>query len=175
MDMRTGTFSPPSLRIHSKPATIEYHVPCATRFPRPIKPTMSDRKLLRGAHMVPGEPLWQRVPSQDAQGRNLFDFMMLIPKFKEWPDLRREQVMTELQSLFDEYDGKVVFAELNMKLNLLWVSLAPAPGICLEFAAAINERIPEAVLVANRAEALYGAREESKRRRWRLLPRGPRG
>ena len=78
--------------------------------------------------------------------------------------------MNELRLLFDEYDGKVVFAELNMKLNLLWVSLSPAPGICLKFAAAINKRIPEAVLVANKAEVLLGARE-SGRRGWRLFPK----
>jgi len=128
---------------------------------------MSERRVLTDVRLTPGEPLWRRVPSQDAEGRNLFDFMMLIPGFREWPEVRREQAMDELAALFDQYRGRVVFAEFNLKLNLLWVSVPPSPGLCLEFAAAINARIPEARLVANRAEALLGARHAG-RRRWRL-------
>ena len=131
---------------------------------------MSDRRVLTRARVEPSEPLWRRVPSKDAEGRNLFDFMMLIPRFKDWPAVRRERAMDELADLFDEYSGRVVFAELNTKLNLLWVSVCPTPGLCIEFAAAINERIPEAVLVANRAEALLGAKEGGNRRR-RLFPK----
>lgn len=131
---------------------------------------MSDRRVLTGVRVTPSEPLWRRVPSKDAEGRSLFDFMMLIPRFKEWPEVRRERAMGELAALFEEYAGRVVFAELNMKLNLLWVSVPPAPGLCIEFAAAIKARIPEAVLVANKAEALIGA-AEGARRRWRLFPK----
>ncbi len=128
---------------------------------------MSERRVLTDVRVTPGEPLWRRVPSRDADGRNLFDFMVLIPRFRDWPEVRRERAMGELRALFDEYSGRVYFAELNLQLNLLWVSVLPAPGLCLEFAAAINARIPEARLVANRAEALLGARRAG-RRSWRL-------
>jgi len=45
-----------------------------------------------------------------------------------------------------------VFAEVNLKLNTLWVTVKPVPGICLELAAAIKVRIPEALLVAQKQE-----------------------
>ena len=46
----------------------------------------------------------------------------------------------------------VVFADLNLKLNLLWVSLRPRPGAISELVAAIRLRVPEALLVAHYAE-----------------------
>jgi hypothetical protein len=55
--------------------------------------------------------------------------------------------------------------------HLLWVSVKPIPGICLELPAAIQARVPEALLVADRVSM-----PQSKEGRWpgllsRLLSR----
>jgi len=45
-----------------------------------------------------------------------------------------------------------VFADLNLKLNLLWISLRPRQGAIAEISAAIRIWVPEAMLVAHHAE-----------------------
>jgi len=117
------------------------------------------------------EPLWKRVPSSDANGRALTDFMMLIPRLKTWPGHRVDSVLTTIQAVFDEFGDQVVFADLNVQLNLLWVSVRPSPGICMALPAAVKAKVPEAVLVASQFEAMVGeARRQTRpRRRWGLL------
>jgi hypothetical protein len=39
---------------------------------------------------------------------------------------------------------------LNLKLNILWVTVHPVPGICADVAAAIHHRVPEAKLIASK-------------------------
>ena len=56
----------------------------------------------------PGRPLWQRVPTRDAEGRYLNDFMMLIPKLSHWPEVRRAQVFEELDRVFAEFEEEGV-------------------------------------------------------------------
>jgi hypothetical protein len=99
--------------------------------------------------VVPSGPLWQRAPSRDADGRLLSDFVMLIPRLGSAPDLRRERVYAELQGLLRRYRQEVHFADLNLRLNLLWISVDPSPGLIRELVAAIRERIPEAVLIGH--------------------------
>ncbi len=43
-----------------------------------------------------------------------------------------------------------MFAEINLPLNLLWVSVKPVPGIILELATTIKLAVPEALLVAQK-------------------------
>ena len=131
----------------------------------------------------PGRPLWQRVPTRDAEGRYLNDFMMLIPRLSCWPERRRTRVFEELDRVFAEFEEVVVFADLNLKLNLLWISMRQSPSGCLGLAAAIKERIPEALLVASQAEAMAGMAGGASRRGargWRdklvaLIPPMPAG
>ncbi|MCB1857445.1 MAG: hypothetical protein KDI63_04200 [Gammaproteobacteria bacterium] len=119
----------------------------------------------------PGQPLWQRVPTRDKEGRSLTDFMMLIPKLGEWPEERREKVLEILQQVFSEFAERVVFADLNLRLNLLWISVRPGAEGCINLAMSIKARIPEAVLVASQAEAMAGFRHASRRRTvfWKQL------
>ncbi|OOG20616.1 hypothetical protein B1C78_17135 [Thioalkalivibrio denitrificans] len=97
------------------------------------------------------EPLWQRAPTRDEQGRPLPDFMMLIPRLGTRP---ARQVRTTLQAIAEvlhQYRDAVVFADMNLRINVLWVTVRPVPGICLELPAALKVRVPEAMLVAHRA------------------------
>ena len=94
------------------------------------------------------EPLWNHVPTSDAEGQRLSDFMMLIPKLRKQPPSHIQHVLEQIEEVLNFYQHAVVFADLNLRLNVLWVSVKPVPGICLELPAAILDRVPEARLVA---------------------------
>jgi hypothetical protein len=104
--------------------------------------------------LEPDEPLWKRVPSRDSEGRPLADFMMIVPGLRDKPEAGLRTTVGELEKVLTFYGRFVVFADLNLRLNLLWVSVKPIPGITLEVAAAIKQRVPEALLVANKREAM---------------------
>lgn len=95
------------------------------------------------------EPLRKRAPSRDEDGRALSDFMMLIPGLREKPRHLVETTIQDMHLALTRFNHVVVFAEFNLKLNLLWVSLKPVNGIRLEIAGAIQERVPEAKLVSH--------------------------
>lgn len=103
------------------------------------------------AAAAPGVPLWQLAPTHDASGRLLTDFMMLIPRLRSRPSGEIERASRDIQAVLALHQD-VVFADLNLKLNVLWVSLRPRPGAISELVAAIRLRVPEAVLVAHHAE-----------------------
>lgn len=96
----------------------------------------------------PGEPLWRIVPTRDENGRLLTDFMMLIPRLCEKSASEVERITGHIRAILALH-ADVVFADLNLALNLLWVSLRPTHGAMAEIAAAIRMRVPEAVLVGN--------------------------
>jgi hypothetical protein len=104
-----------------------------------------------GSGTQPGLPLWQVAPTRDSAGKRLTDFMMLIPRLRNRSQGEIELASREIQAVLALHRD-VVFADLNLKLNLLWVSLRPSPGAISELAAAIRLRVPEAVLVAHYAE-----------------------
>ena len=95
------------------------------------------------------EPLRKRAPSRDEDGRALSDFMMLIPGLREKPKHLIESTIQDMHLALSRFNHVVVFAEFNLKLNLLWVSLKPVNGIRLEIAGAIQELVPEAKLVSH--------------------------
>ena len=59
-----------------------------TSFFPTIRETMD---LVGEPQLSPAEPLWKRVPTRDDEGRPVSDFMMLIPKFRSWPQERAER------------------------------------------------------------------------------------
>jgi len=107
--------------------------------------------LSTAAESVPGMPLWQLAPTRDSAGRRLTDFMMLIPRLRSRPRAEIERASRDIQAVLALHPD-VVFADLNLKLNLLWVSLRPRQGAISELVAAIRLRVPEAVLVAHHAD-----------------------
>ncbi len=97
---------------------------------------------------APGLPLWQLAPTRDSNGRRLTDFMMLIPRLRSRSAGEIERASLDIQAVLALHED-VVFADLNLRLNLLWVSLRPRQGAIGEVAAAIRLRVPEAMLVAH--------------------------
>jgi hypothetical protein len=113
---------------------------------------VSGNPLQPAQEFTPAEPLWKRVPTRDTNGALLSDFMMLIPKLGQQPRAVLEEKIARLNAVLVSFQRRVVFADLNLKLNVLWVTVRPAPGICLDVATAIKMSIPEAVLVAHQQQ-----------------------
>jgi len=97
----------------------------------------------------PAEPLHKRVPSRDEHGRALTDFMVLLPGLRDSPKHVVEELTGKMQLLFARYGHAVRFVELNLSLNLLWVSVKPISGIRYEIASALYDIYPGARLVCH--------------------------
>ena len=121
--------------------------------PRPA----SDPRSERDGGWAPQAPLYSRVPARDETGRPLADFMMVLPGMKRQPRADLERALAGIREVLALYGDRVVFADYNLRLHVLWVSLHAGPGRVVEVAAAIHHRVPEARLVANRREAEVGA------------------
>ena len=96
-----------------------------------------------------GEPLWQRVPKRDATGRPYIDFMMFAPRLNRRPAHEQESVVLLLRGVLARYEDWVVFADLNLRINVLWVSLENRPGLMSELVAALRIKLPEFHLVGH--------------------------
>ena len=95
------------------------------------------------------EPLRKRAPSHDEDGKPVSDFMMLVPGLRDKPKHMIDSTLQDIHIVLTNYNHAVVFAEFNLKLNLLWVSIKPIQRIRNEIAAAIQQHVPEAKLVSH--------------------------
>ena len=100
-----------------------------------------------------GGPLWQRVPKRDAAGRPYFDFMMFAPRLNRRPRHELDSVVVLLRGVLAAYADRIVFAELNLKINILWVTLENRPGLMSELVAALRIKAPEFHLVGHNPHA----------------------
>lgn len=106
-------------------------------------------KALNGMVMESHRPLYERVPTRDVDGRRLSDFMVLIPGLRNRPQYQFVDILARLQAVLGQF-AEVVFVDLNVPLNLLWISVRSRPRIIREVATAILLHVPEARLVAER-------------------------
>lgn len=106
-------------------------------------------ELTQSIEILASGPLRNRVPIRDAQGNRVSDFMILIPRLKHKPEWLIRKRVERIQKVLSCYCDTIVFAELNVTLNLLWLSVKPVPGICMELTTAIRAHVPEAVLVGH--------------------------
>jgi hypothetical protein len=102
--------------------------------------------------MQPGVPLWKLAPTRDEQGTRLCDFMVLIPRLKTRQSFYIGNVQSHIATVLERH-VEVVFANMDLKLNLLWVSHRYRSGLMLEIISAIRLQVPEAVLVAHTTRA----------------------
>ncbi|MHB8534548.1 MAG: hypothetical protein ACYDBW_03785 [Sulfuricaulis sp.] len=105
--------------------------------------------LVVSSSFLPAEPLRKRAPAFDEHGKALSDFMMLFPGLVKKPQHYIQNAIEHIQTVFADFDHAVVFAELNLKLNLLWISVKPIPGVRFQIAEALRAAIPEARLVSH--------------------------
>lgn len=101
--------------------------------------------------LTPSQPLWKLAPTRDTDGTSLVDFMMVIPKLKKKPQKYIERTLKEIHLVLIQYSHVVVFADINLKINCLWISHKFQPSIRQELVAAIRRRVPEAMLVGDMA------------------------
>ncbi|MHB1516013.1 MAG: hypothetical protein ACYCVY_09960 [Acidiferrobacteraceae bacterium] len=106
----------------------------------------STTKLREAIQMRPNGPLYERAPTRDQDGRRLSDFMMVIPGLRDRRGIQFQSVLRHIEDVLSRFQ-EVVFIDLNVPLNLLWVSVRPRPGVILDIAALIRCRVPEALLV----------------------------
>lgn len=102
----------------------------------------------QGVSIEPKAPLHERVPTHDEEGKPLSDFMMLIPGLKQASSVKTNRIVTGLQMALSQY-REVIFADLNVSRSVLWVSVRAIPGIIPKIAAAIQMRVPEALIVGS--------------------------
>lgn len=94
------------------------------------------------------EPLWKRVPTRNQSGKPYVDFMMLIPGLKSFESSRLQDIINKVESVLQHYEKDIVLADLNLKINVLWVTIHPHAGLTAEIAALIHHVVPEAKLVS---------------------------
>lgn len=98
------------------------------------------------------EPLWKRAPSRAEDGEPVADFMMLIPGLKQQTPQIQKDHADAIQRALTPFGDNVVFADLNIRLNLLWISHRTQHGLSLHIVNAVQDHIPNARLVANQFE-----------------------
>lgn len=96
-----------------------------------------------------GEPLWKLAPKRDAAGHPYVDFMMLAPGMKRRPRHEIECLTRIIHGVLARFEAWVVFADFNLKLNVLWVSLIYRPGLMSEIVSALRAQAPILKLVAH--------------------------
>lgn len=109
--------------------------------------------LKRSLGLLRNKPLHERVPTHDEEGNPLGDFMMLFPGLRDLAESRLRDKVDILADILSQYK-EVVFVDLNVPLNLLWVSIKHKPGLVLELSTYVKMHIPEAKLVGVPPEAM---------------------
>jgi hypothetical protein len=98
----------------------------------------------------PAEPLWKRVPTRTEAGELAADFMMLFIGLRQLTPHTQQSIFEQLYEVLNIYENFILFAEVNLRINTLWVSHKPRPGLGAEIAAMIHDRIPQAKLISQR-------------------------
>ena len=109
--------------------------------------------LKRSLELLRKKPLHERVPTHDEEGNALGDFMMLFPGMRDLAEVKLRSKVDILADILSQY-REVVFVDLNVPLNLLWVSIKYKPGLVLELSTYVKSRIQEAKLVGVPPEAM---------------------
>ncbi len=115
---------------------------------------MSTTELKLSTDLSPAEPLWKLAPTRDEDGKPLSDFLMIIPKLKHKPEHVIKQTLAEIDCALRQFSNFVVFANIDMKLNTLWVSFKNKPGMYIDIVAAVKLRVPEALIIGDMGSRL---------------------
>lgn len=118
---------------------------------------------LQGAGLDAAQPLWQRVPTRGKDGQLLADCMFLIVGLNRQSPEQQQRIARRLQETLAKLGQKIVFAELNLKLGLLWVSFPGEKGLFIHIVDCVQSRVPEAKVISNKAEVQMA---EGRHRRW---------
>ena len=107
----------------------------------------TDLKLSVG--LTPAEPLWKLAPTKDKDGGPVSDLLMIIPKLKSKPEHYIKDTLANIEFALKQYGNDILFANIDMKLNTLWVSFKAVPGVYGDIVSTLKTNVPEAVLVGD--------------------------
>ncbi len=110
---------------------------------------MTKKDLKLSFDLNPAEPLWKLAPTRDEEGGPVSDVLMIIPKLKTKPEQYIKDTLANIEFALKQYNNEVLFANLDMKLNTLWVSFKAVPGVYADLVSALKHNVPEAVLVGD--------------------------
>ena len=102
---------------------------------------MMDNDITLSIDMSPAEPLWKIAPTRDENGDRVSDFLMIIPKLKQKPEMHIKRTLNDIDRALKQFKTDIVFANMDMKLNTLWVSFKSEPGLFMKIASAIRVRV----------------------------------
>jgi hypothetical protein len=111
--------------------------------------TLSKSELKVSIGLTPAEPLWKLAPTRDESGGPVSDILMIIPKLKYQPEHYIKDTLANIEFALKQFRDEVLFANVDMKLNTLWVSFKAVPGVYIEIVSTIKTNVPEAVLVGD--------------------------
>ena len=100
-------------------------------------------------NLAPAEPLWKLAPTRDQDGGPVSDLLMIIPKLKTRPERYIKDTLANIEFALKQFNNEVLFANMDMKLNTLWVSFKAEPGIYADIVSTLQTNVPEAVLVGD--------------------------
>ncbi len=94
------------------------------------------------------EPLWKRAPTRDPEGKPYSDFMMIVPGLRNFESSRLRNIINKMEAVLKLFEKDIIVADLNLKINVLWVTIQPRLGLSTEMAALLHHAVPEAKLVS---------------------------
>jgi hypothetical protein len=94
------------------------------------------------------------VPTRDADGQLLGDFMILIPGLRQSPPEQQRALLARLDEVLRSH-SEVVFADCNLRLNLLWISVSARPHAWRVVADAVRTALPQARLISPEGPATH--------------------
>jgi hypothetical protein len=97
----------------------------------------------------PAEPLWKLAPTRDENGGPVSDILMIIPKLKSKPEHYIKDTLANIEFALTQFNNEILFANIDMNLNTLWVSFRAVPGIYCNIVSTIKTNVPEVVLVGD--------------------------
>ena len=119
---------------------------------------MSNSELKLSIDLSPAEPLGKMAPTKDENGGPVSDLLMIIPKLKYKPEAVIRETFANIEFALMQHNKNILFANVDMKLNTLWVSFKAVPGVYAEIVSCLKINVPEAVLVGDVSSRVHQSR-----------------
>ena len=110
---------------------------------------MKDKSISLSMGVKPAEPLWKLAPTRDEDGNRTSDLLMIIPKLKTKPKHHIQKTLSEIEIALNQFKDLVLFANVDLKLNTLWVSFKAQPGLFAKITTTLKLHVPEAMIVGD--------------------------
>lgn len=80
---------------------------------------------------------------------------MLIPRLASRGPAFFEHSAAALCRVCEAFGERILFADINRRTGVLWISVQANPGLCAEVAYAIQRELPQALTVGGQLNAFY--------------------